>query len=274
MGKSNNNLVNNNFGLKRHIPSEVKQIVRQRCGFGCVICGNAIYQYEHFNPEFKDATAHDPNGITLLCGGCHDRKSRGLISTQTVIHSNANPKTKTSGYSWGPFDIGINHPEIIIGNISIINTEIPIRAFGDKIFSIQPSNEANQPFKINAFLKDSSGNVIIQIKDNEWLTSNQNWDAKVEGQRITIKSLNKIELILRSEPPEKIVIEKLFMIHKGARIECKENKNLILQVGKLHIETTSAKIKNAKVGIDILKDSINLGLEGDVFISSIEFKNT
>ena len=32
----------NKHGLSRDIPRAVKTVVRRRCGFGCVICGNAI----------------------------------------------------------------------------------------------------------------------------------------------------------------------------------------------------------------------------------------
>jgi hypothetical protein len=72
------------FGLSRAIPPEVARKVRRRSKFGCVICRGAIYQYEHIDPEFKDATAHDPSHICLLCGGRHDRVTRGRISKATV----------------------------------------------------------------------------------------------------------------------------------------------------------------------------------------------
>ena len=60
----------NRFGLGRDIPGTTKRIVRQRCGFGCVVCGAAFYQYEHVDPAFADARVHDPEKICLLCGGC------------------------------------------------------------------------------------------------------------------------------------------------------------------------------------------------------------
>ena len=56
----------NDHGLSRTIPEGVKREVRQRCGFGCVICGLGFYDYEHFAPDFVDATEHNPAGMTLL----------------------------------------------------------------------------------------------------------------------------------------------------------------------------------------------------------------
>ncbi|MHB0562224.1 hypothetical protein ACX3RA_15640, partial [Escherichia coli] len=57
----------NKHGLSRRIPETIKRQIRQRCGFGCVICGFGFYDYEHFKPDFVDAKVHDPNGMTLLC---------------------------------------------------------------------------------------------------------------------------------------------------------------------------------------------------------------
>lgn len=52
----------NQFGLSRDIPEAVKRQVRQRDGFGCIICGSAIIEYEHFEPEFHAAKFHSVDG--------------------------------------------------------------------------------------------------------------------------------------------------------------------------------------------------------------------
>lgn len=61
----------NRFGLGRYIPPEIRRLLRKEAGYGCVICGNIIIEYEHIEPEFKDALEHDPNKMTILCPGCH-----------------------------------------------------------------------------------------------------------------------------------------------------------------------------------------------------------
>jgi hypothetical protein len=53
----------NRFGLGRHIPQEAKAEIRRRSKFGCIKCRNAIYTYEHIDPLFVDAKAHDPNAM-------------------------------------------------------------------------------------------------------------------------------------------------------------------------------------------------------------------
>ena len=74
----------NKHGLPRTIPESIKRKVRQRCGFGCVICGIGLYEYEHFAPEYKDAKSHAPEGITLLCPNHHARKTIGRLSLETI----------------------------------------------------------------------------------------------------------------------------------------------------------------------------------------------
>ena len=75
---------NNKHGLSRNIPSQIKREIRQAAGFGCVCCGVAIGMYEHVDPEFHDAKEHDPERMAYLCGGCHDKVSRGIWSKDKI----------------------------------------------------------------------------------------------------------------------------------------------------------------------------------------------
>jgi len=78
--KRNGNMDVNKHCLKREIPAAVKRTVRQACGFGCMVCGEAIYEYEHIDPEFAEAKEHSPDAIGLLCPTCHARVTRRLYS--------------------------------------------------------------------------------------------------------------------------------------------------------------------------------------------------
>ena len=70
----------NKYDLNRDIPNLVKRQVRQSCGFGCVICGASIIDYEHVDPIFAEAKEHDPEKITLLCPQHHAKVTRGFLS--------------------------------------------------------------------------------------------------------------------------------------------------------------------------------------------------
>jgi 5-methylcytosine-specific restriction endonuclease McrA len=72
------------------IPDGIKREVRQRCGFGCVLCGFPIYEYEHII-DYSIVREHVAANLTLLCPNHHAQKTRKLISRQVVETANANP---------------------------------------------------------------------------------------------------------------------------------------------------------------------------------------
>jgi hypothetical protein len=261
----------NRYGLSRTIPSEIKRQVRQRCGFGCVKCGAAVYQYEHLDPPFADAQEHSADGIVLLCGACHDLRTREILSKETVSICARSPKCKELGFSFGPFDLGVVEPEITIGTLRCKRVKTLIRVFGEPIFSVDGAEESGAPFRINAFLADEAGQEIFRIEDNEWQTTTENWDVEVKGANITIRQrLGNIALSLRSEPPSGLVIEKLEMMHRGVRILCTEGQKIqvILPNGRSYT-SSGTEIDGAQVGVDVTQTGIGIGFGGgSTFIKS------
>ena len=125
------------YGLNRNIPSEVKRGVRKNSYFGCVICGNGICQIDHVEPVFEHAREHNPKGMTLLCGTCHDKKTRGIIGLKTVKEAMLQPFCKQKLPS-DFFDFGSVIPIIQFGNSTFINPISLISIDGISIFSILP----------------------------------------------------------------------------------------------------------------------------------------
>ena len=208
----------------------------------------------------------------LLCGGCHDRVTRRLLSKETIRLKSLLPKCKEQGFSFGPFDIGMVAPEIIIGNFKGKNVGTLIRISGDDILSVKNPSEEGLPFLINAYLCDSDGNEVLKIVDNEWQTPTSNWDVEVISTRITIrKKRGKKILVLRSEPPNRLVVEKMDMVHKGNRISCKEGKDIEITTSNgIRLKSSKIEIEDCKVGIEIESDSLVIGKEvGSVIFSGI-----
>lgn len=141
----------NRFGLSRTIPSSVRREVRQRCGYGCVRCGLALYDYEHFDPEFKDADAHVANGITLLCMQCNQKKRRGMLSAESVRGANLAPRCLQQGYASEIFDFGPNSLTVAFAGVTFTDTPKLIVVNDIPILAVKPPEAPHQPFLLSGF---------------------------------------------------------------------------------------------------------------------------
>jgi hypothetical protein len=252
----------NRQNLPRTIPTSVKLEVRRRCGFGCVICGLGIYEYEHFSPEFKHATSHDANGITLLCPNHHTRKTRGLLSKEKIIRHNLNPEALKKGFVKDEIDINSENLVLVMGTLSFSKTPIAIQIGDEPILSIVPSGNEDEPYQLSVKLRDRDGNIILEIDNNEWKTTTSHWDCKTIGNRLQIRSApRKIELIIRHMPPNELHIERLSMKYKGYMIEAHENQpTKFINSSGYVISLQDARIDNFEVGVHLhLDGGIELG---------------
>ncbi|MHA2267650.1 MAG: HNH endonuclease signature motif containing protein [Promethearchaeota archaeon] len=242
----------NKHGLSRNIPSEIKRMVRKRCGYGCVICGFAIYQYHHFDPPFKDAKKHDPKKIILLCGSHHDLYGKGRLSDITIQRYNEKPKCMELGFSFGPFDIGNIHPNVILGPTTCVNTSRILEIYGTDILRIDPPDENGAPFSLSGIFCDDEGNEIFRIIKNEWLGSINNWDIEITGNAITIRrDLRKIALKIVSRPPQDLVIEVIDMKFRDVQIKGKIGSVFEISLPNKRLILKNATFKNLRGAIRI-----------------------
>ena len=82
----------------RNIPLPVQHEVRQRCGFGCVVCGLPLYQYDHLL-GWANVHRHLAGEITLLCDQHHREKGAGLLPNEVIIEANRIPHNLKTGVS-------------------------------------------------------------------------------------------------------------------------------------------------------------------------------
>ncbi|WP_316743814.1 HNH endonuclease [Pedobacter antarcticus] len=236
----------NRFGLKRNIDAPIKREIRQNCGFGCVICGLGIFEYEHVEPTWVNAKSHDPSNMTLLCVQCHGKKTRGMLSVETIQKAMKNPKCKQVGFSNEFFDLSDKMPLLIFGGTTFTNCRIPVRIGGEALFEILPPEESGALFRLNASIYDSKGDISLHIIENEWRALNTNWDVEIVGPLITIREkLGQINLVIRAMPPDGIAIERLQMTYAGV--------NITGNVESLTIDfltITKGKVDNSEIGFD------------------------
>ncbi|MFM0062946.1 hypothetical protein [Paraburkholderia aspalathi] len=240
----------NQHGLGRTIPSDVKREVRKRCGFGCVRCGIALYDYEHFDPDFKDATEHKVDGITLLCMQCNQKRARGTLSVETVRAANENPKCLQQGFSSESFDFGVDPVEVAFAGVTFTGCRTLIEVNDCPLLSIDAPQEQGQPFRMSGWFADENGEITLSIKDNVWSVGADNWDVECVGPRITIrKGKGDISLVLRQEPPKRMVVEQLNMQFEGVYLRGTTDVLETSFNGKNWSKFSSVSMSNCAVGM-------------------------
>lgn len=202
----------NKHGLTTRIPSEVARAVRRDCGYGCVICGAAFFQYEHFDPPFVDAKEHRPEGIALLCGACHDKKTKGIWSVDKVRAARKNPVTFRAGSARDAFDI--TAPFILrLGSSSFQNVSTIVKTKeGENWLSIESSEENVGPVRISADFFDVQGELSLKIEGNEWMPLSSQWDTEVVGRKIIVRRApGEVALEIIAMPPNGLRLARLRM---------------------------------------------------------------
>jgi hypothetical protein len=258
----------NKHGLSRTIPEGVKRKVRKDAGFGCVICGTGIYEYEHVDPEWFEATTHNPRFMTLLCGSCHSKKTRGIIGIDTIKEAMKNPKCKQQGFSNDWLDFGKKKPIVKLGNTVFHNTVSLISINFESIFSILPPDlkVPNSPYRLFGLFTDNDGNILLEIKDNEWFGNPDNWDIENIGRKMSIrKKQGDISLVLENIPGDKIIIHRVKMNYKGYTIDG-DSKSVT-------ISTPKKELINIDLGGEIY-GIIALDVRGEqLFMHNMKIKN-
>jgi hypothetical protein len=209
----------NKHGLSRTIPPAVKQFVRKRCGFGCVVCGRSIIQYHHFNPEFSDATEHTADGITLLCGTHHQETHAGIISAKQIAGHNAKPFSIVNGHSTGLLRPENKYLPVRFGSSTIISPCI-IRYDDEVVIGLFKPENDDDPILFSATFMDTMGNVTLRIEENEWQIGANNFDVAITKDELVIKGTNEeVVLRMRLSVDAMIVIDELRMDYRGFKIE-------------------------------------------------------
>ncbi|WP_426154182.1 HNH endonuclease signature motif containing protein [Pseudomonas sp. DC3000-4b1] len=196
----------------RRPPSAIRQEVRQRCGFGCVICGMPLYEYEHME-EWAKVRRHVASEITLLCDSHHREKTNKLLPIEKVREADKNPYNLQIGRS-NPFKLWYSGTvaEIVIGGNSFENdftmyptfSAIVIDGISLLDFSIQDGQ-----LLLSAVVFDESGKCVLEIHENSLEYSVAAWDVEFTGTTLTIRQgFRKILFEIELSPPNKIQVTR------------------------------------------------------------------
>jgi|SRR5690606_28318074 len=204
----------NKHGLTRDIPSGVKLEVRKRSGFGCVICGSALYTYEHIDPPWAEAKEHRVEGITLLCDRHQRKKTTGFLAAQTVKDAMESPKCLRDGFAWEEFEFGSGNITIRFAGQEIAYTPWPFVIRDTPILVIEPPESIGGPFRLSAVFNDELGKPSLTIIRNEYKVFSGNWDVEARGGTVIVRHQKRhIGLKLKMEPPNRFVVQKIMALY-------------------------------------------------------------
>src|SRR4051794_8026602 len=118
------------MSTRPQIPRPDARQIRQRCGFGCVMCGLPLYEYDHLD-GWANTYSHDPERVTLLCDKHHREKTGGLLPESLVEQANARPSNLQNTVS-KPYSLyyGEGVPQVDMGtNICLPDSvDAPVHA--------------------------------------------------------------------------------------------------------------------------------------------------
>lgn len=226
------NLDNNQQCSSRNIPLPIQREVRQRCGFGCVICGMPLYEYEHME-EWAEVKRHVAEEITLLCDQHHREKTGGLLPKEVVKEADKNPYNLRKGVS-KPYNLHFAGKEakVEIGGNSFTCQDrgygtamVPISVDGTPLIGLVL---ADGHLLLNVVIFDEFNAPVLHIKNNQLYYSTSPWDIQLVGTKLTLREAHrKILLEIDFYPPNRVVIERGRFLRNGVEILVRPSNLLV-----------------------------------------------
>lgn len=226
-GKGKRRVERNRYGLTRHIPEPTKRSVRQRCGFGCVVCGDPFIEYHHLAPRFERAKEHRAEGITILCGKHHSDAHRDLLSSDSVHQHNANPYCLREGHTRDSLVNNYGVPgqrlKFMIGSATF-ETPIVLMYESDELISFKPPEASNAPWRLSARILDRNGKDLLKIVDNELCVGVHRYDIKTGNNMMEVREGRGDVIFAMEVVRDKLLrITRLDMDCYGVRISSDRN---------------------------------------------------
>ena len=175
----------NKYGLDRYIDADTRRKIRQNSKFSCVICRAPFCTYEHFDPEFKDAKTHDPDGMCLLCPSCQSETTAGRLSKEVIKTRYAARKAEKRAESRKENFIFFDRmPTVKLGHSTVKYADTIICTDTTDCLSFRRDQETGT-FLINMAIFDVEGKEVFRISENTWTSTYEPWDFEFKGKVIT-----------------------------------------------------------------------------------------
>jgi len=246
------------------IPLPIQRDVRQRCGFGCVICGCPLYEYHHMVP-YHESKQHVPDELTLLCDKHHKEATNSLLTDDQIQSADSNPFNAQHGVS-SPYGlnfqgeaftcvIGDNRFTGAIRDEHNVAALIPISI--DDIDLIWFAIAPNGSLFLNANIFDECNLPLLTIVGNCLVYRTETWDIDFQGNTLTVReAARKIFFEITFEPPNQITVNRARLLCNGVEIIVRQSHIFVANSGNLFVRN---RIDNCAIGIQIGRNQRGLG---------------
>jgi hypothetical protein len=173
-----------------------------------VICGNAIVTYEHFDPPFREARTHRPEGITLLCGSHQLESSKGLLSRDSIRRANAKPCCLQRGYAAHILDLGDQRPKLLVGGSDVTDCGSGL-AFNDRwVLRVREPEVHSRRWRLSAKFLSNGGDVACEIRNNELIVPAVNFEIEQTARTLLVRQDQDVVLELEFLPPATLAVNQ------------------------------------------------------------------
>ena len=234
------------------IPEKIKRCARQKCCFGCVMCGAPIFHYDHIE-EYSNVQKHEESNITLLCPNHHQDKTSGRISKQMIKQQTENPYNRNQAFST-PYKLFMAGESVTLkvgGNqylFDFLNGNDRFDAVRVNGKSIVGLTNENGNLLLSLCMTDVQGNEVIKAKEGELEISTGVWDFEYTGNKMKIRSkLSAIEF-------EMLLLNDGIQINRGYYSQSHRALEILPQehiIWPNNIRMSGVNVKNCRVGLNI-----------------------
>jgi trigger factor len=197
--------------------------VRQRCGFGCVVCGLPLYQYDHILGWAK-VRRHLAEEITLLCDKHHREKTVGLLPDKEVRKANSDPYNRRIGVS-KPYDLHYEGKECTVKLGSNVFTAeddgpgtqiVPVSVDGIPLIAV---TLVGGHLLLSLRLYDEFNNIVMVVQNNELIYVPAPWDIEFVGRNLIVREASrKILIDMHFLVPNTIEIPRARLLCNGVEL--------------------------------------------------------
>jgi hypothetical protein len=164
-----------------------KRRLRQEAGYGCCLCGNPLFEYQHII-EYSEEAHNRFEDMMLLCRDHHFEATKHVLSEAEQRAAKAAPCNIAAGFAKGRLRADPTNRFIAFGGmVYLIGGTDLITIDGERCLRIDWDDDGR--LLVSLTVRGAVGSVIAEIVDNEWRTgADLPWDLEFGLNTLTIRS--------------------------------------------------------------------------------------